>query len=183
MSRGKRKATPQEVAAGRANLAAFLEVNPRPAMTSGVFSTIASGELPKLPGSEEIERQVSEIIAGFVSDLGGEEAVTNAQRVILSGLRLSLLVQGLVEMNLRETGIVGRRGRPNSLLKTAATFINSARLGALALGLERKPRRIGPTTLDEYLNVREAEPTKYSSEQTVAEPDSRSEIPPEGAVE
>ena len=149
-----RKATPQEREAGRSNQLAFRADNPRPALRSGVFSTIANGELPPdLLGAAEIERQVSEVIDGFVADLGGQETITNAQRVILSGLRLSLLVQGLVEQDLRKNGIVDRRRRPSALLKTAATFINSARLGAIALGLERRPRSVGPTSLEEYLTV------------------------------
>jgi len=145
-----RKATPQEREAGRSNLLAFRETNPRPAMRSGVFSTIASGEVPPdLPGGADIERQVSGVMVGFVADLGGEETITNAQRVILSGLRLSLLVQALVEESLKRDGIVDRKHRPSALLKTAATFINSARLGAIALGLDRRMK--DPKTLEARL--------------------------------
>ncbi len=76
-------------------------------------------------------------------DLGGPENVTNAQRVILSGLRLSLLVQGLAEFHIKATGVVNPKTRKtNSLLTVAATFINSARLGAVALGLGRVARNV-----------------------------------------
>jgi hypothetical protein len=137
-----RKATPREVEAGRANLIAYrARVGGKTALQSGVYSVIRNGEVPEaVPGAAEIEQAVGSIIDGFIADLGGSENVTNSQRVILSGLRLSLLVQALVESELKRTGIVDRRRRPNALLKTAATFINSARLGAVALGLERKAR-------------------------------------------
>jgi hypothetical protein len=141
----RRRATPQQAEAGRKNLLQF-RAGRQPNLKHGVSALVATGEMPPLPEAAEIERAVGEIIAGFVQDLGGPEAVTNAQRVILSGLRLSLLVQGLAEVHLKRSGIVNRRTeKANSLLSVAATFINSARLGAVALGLERRARNV--TTL------------------------------------
>ncbi len=159
----RRKPTPQEVEAGKRNLIAYrASVGGKTALQTGVYSTIANGEIPEaVPGAAEIEQAVSSIIDGFVADLGGEGNVTNAQRVILSGIRLSLLVQALVESELKRTGIVDRRRRPNALLKTAATFINSARLGAVAIGLERKAR--DAKTLDARLaEIAEREATEQT---------------------
>lgn len=166
-----RKVTPQELQAGRRNLIAYrASVGGKTALRSGVFSTIANGEIPEaVPGSAEIEQAVASIIEGFITDLGGEENVTNAQRVILGGIRLSLLVQALVESELKRTGIVDRRRRPNALLKTAATFINSARLGAVALGLQRVPRRVGPATLAEYLEISSTATPKPEGETSAVE--------------
>jgi hypothetical protein len=140
-----RRATPGQLQAGTRNLLKFRPA--KPALKSGVGSVIANGEIPDgIPGGAEIERQVGELIDGLVSDLGGVDAVTNAQRVILSGLRLGLLVQALSEAYIKRAGIVDRNTKkPHSLLTIAATYINSARLSATALGLERRARNVTKT--------------------------------------
>jgi hypothetical protein len=140
----KKPRTESQRAAGKRNLVEFNKSRGgRPAMKHGVGALIATGEMPPVPGAAEVERAVSEIVAGIVQDLGGSENVTNAQRVILSGLRLSLLVQGLAEFHIKATGVVNAKTRKtNSLLTVAATFINSARLGAVALGLGRVARNV-----------------------------------------
>lgn len=127
--------------AGRRNLVKFRETNPAPATKAGIYTVTRSDgqELPAIPGAAEI-RAVDGRIAQFIQDLGGPENVTAAQQIVLDGIRTSLLVQGLCEAFLTETGVVDRRRKPHALLKSLATFINSSRLGALALGLERKAR-------------------------------------------
>jgi hypothetical protein len=151
--KAKRRATPSQAKAGTRNLLKFRPA--RPALKSGVGSVIANGEVPDgIPGGEEIERQVGELIDGLVADLGGVDAVTNAQRVILSGLRLGLLVQALSEAYIKRAGIVDRNTKkPHSLLTIAATYINSARLSALALGLGRVARKAGPNSFSEYVEL------------------------------
>lgn len=130
-------------------------------MKHGVGTLIATGEMPAVPGAAEVDRAVEEIIAGFVGDLGGAEAITAAQRVILSGLRLSLRVQGLGEIHLKAAGVVNKKNhKPTALLTVLATFINSARLSALALGLGRVPRKTGPSSLAEYLETRPTTPAE-----------------------
>jgi hypothetical protein len=172
-----RKSTPQERAAGRANLVAFREKNPRPALSSGVYSAIANGEIPDIPGSDEIKLRVAARIEGYIADLGGEDNVASGQRVILDGIRVALLVQGLCEAYLSNTGLVDRRRRPSALLKTLGTFINSARLGCVALGLDRKARRIGPATLREYLEIAGPdEPIQAPPENALQEPESPSQV-------
>jgi hypothetical protein len=140
----KKPRTESQRAAGKRNLVEFNKSRGgRPAMKHGVGALIATGELPDVPGAAEVDKAVEEIIAGFVSDLGGAEAITAAQRVILSGLRLSLRVQGLGEIHLKSAGVVNKETRkPTALLTVLATFINSARLSALALGLGRVPRNV-----------------------------------------
>lgn len=140
----KKPSTESQRAAGRRNIVEFNKSRGgRPDLKHGVSTLTATGEMPVVPGAAEVERAVAEIIAGIVQDLGGPENVTNAQRVILSGLRLSLLVQGLAEFHIKATGVVNPKTRKtNSLLTVAATFINSARLGAVALGLGRVARNV-----------------------------------------
>jgi hypothetical protein len=153
----KRQSTACQRKTGKKNLLAFRPA--RPALKSGVGTVIATGEVPDgITGGAEIERAVEELIDGLVADLGGVDAVTNAQRVIIAGLRLSLLVQGLSEAYIKRAGIVDRNSKkPHSLLTVAATFINSGRLGALALGLARVPRKTGPSSLTEYLESRSSD--------------------------
>lgn len=161
----KRRATPGQAAAGRKNLLEF-RAGQKPNLSHGVSSLVKTGELPAVPGAAEVDKAVEEIIAGFVSDLGGAEAITAGQQVILSGLRLSLRVQGLGEIHLKRTGVVSKKTqKPTALLTVLATFINSARLSALALGLGRVPRKTGPSTLAEYLDSRTAAPAQVEAPQ------------------
>jgi hypothetical protein len=160
----KRGATQRRDDAGRKNLLEFRVE--KPALSHGVTSLLATGELPEVPGALEVDKAVEEIIAGFVSDLGGPEAITAAQRVILSGLRLSLRVQGLGEIHLKAAGVMNKKThKPTAILKVLATFINSARLSALALGLGRVPRKTGPSTLAEYLDSHTAAPAQDQAPQ------------------
>jgi len=155
----KRRATPGQAKAGTRNLLSFRPA--APAKTHGVHSFIATGELPTVEGAREVEKEVSEIVAGVVSDLGGTEAITSAQKLILAGLRVSLTVQGLAELHLRRVGVVDRQTKKaTALLGILATYINSARLSALALGLGRVPRKTGPSTLAEYLDSHAAGPAQ-----------------------
>jgi hypothetical protein len=140
----KRRATLGQAKAGTRNLLSFRPA--APAKTHGVHSFIATGELPAVEGVHEVEKEVSEIVAGVVSDLGGAEAITSAQKVILAGLRVSLTVQGLAELHLRRVGVVDRQTKKaTALLGILATYINSARLSATALGLERRARNVTKT--------------------------------------
>ncbi len=121
--------------------------------------------MPPIPGGPEIEKEVAGVIQGIVNDLGGPEAVTAAQRVILAGLRLSLLVQALSESYIQATGIVDRRTKKaNSLLTIAATYVNSARLGATALGLERIPRNVTKSLEQTMLEIAQREQGEAESE-------------------
>jgi hypothetical protein len=151
----KKPITESQRAAGKRNLVEFNKSRGgRPATKHGLGTLIATGEMPAVPGAAEVEKAVEQIIAGFVSDLGGPEVITAGQRVILSGLRLSLRVQGLGEIHLKRAGVVSKESqKPTALLTVLATFINSARLSALALGLGRVPRKTGPNSFSEYVEL------------------------------
>jgi hypothetical protein len=138
----KRVSTDAERNAGRANLLAFrAKVGGKTRLDHGVRSLITTGEMPPVPGADEVEREVEAVIAGIVSDLGGADEITNAQKAILAGLRVSLRVQGLAELHVRRVGVANAKtGKPTALLSVLATFINSARLSCAMLGLDRKPK-------------------------------------------
>jgi len=144
----------RQAVSGRRNLLKFRESNQRPALAHGIHATIASGgaAVPPVPHADEIRADVDALLAEMVNDLGGESEVTAAQKTILQSQRLCLLVLGLASSYLGREGLINRKnGRPHALLSVVATFGNSARLNALALGLERRAKRIGPQNLQEHL--------------------------------
>lgn len=152
----RRRATPAQREAGAKNIADFnASRDGKPALRHGVYSLLACGELP--PGHQAIAERVDGILAEMVSDLGGETEVTAQKRAILESQRLCLLVLTLAGDYLRTQGLLNERGKPHPLLASVVSFSNSLRLNALALGLERKPRRVGPANLKEYLASRTAE--------------------------
>ncbi len=141
-----------------------------PGLKSGVGVVIRSrgAELPPVPGAKRIAKQADAIVRQMASDLGYDsmEDVPAAKRAILESQRLNLVVLGLANQFLRSEGILNPRSRkPHSILTVVVSFSNSLRHNALALGLERKPRRAGPASLAEYLDIGPSEtvPTDAAS--------------------
>jgi len=165
----------RRIAAGKANLLKFRK-NPRTAaVTHGIRALIRSNGavMPPVPHADEIRERVDGIIAEAVQDLGGESELTAQKRVILRSERLALLVLELAGALLAREGLLNRKtGKPHAVLSIAATYANSARLSAIALGLERRARKVGPANLAEYLESREK-----------VEPESEAEAPLETEAE
>jgi hypothetical protein len=139
---------------GRKNLLAFNESRGgRPALTHGVNATIASGgEIPAtVPGAEEISAAAEEIIKQTVFDLGyqTESEMPAQKRCLLSAQRLCLKILMLADRFITAEGLV-IKGRANPLLTVAATYINSMRLNAEKLGLERRSKSV-EMTLEQVL--------------------------------
>jgi hypothetical protein len=142
--------------AGRKNITEFnASRGNRAALTHGVSATVASGgEIPDaVPGAEEISAAVEEIVQQMVSDLGysSEADVPAQKRALLAAQRLCLKVLMLADRHIAAEGLVDNRRRANPLLSVSATFINSLRLNAEKLGLERVPRDVTPD-LQTYLS-------------------------------
>jgi len=152
--------------AGRSNLLKFRAQNSRPALKSGVGTVIASGGavMPPVPGAEEIREQTDALIAEMVSDMGGGTELTAQQKAIVESQRMCLLVLGLANNFIRREGLLSKRGKPHALLHTVVSFANTLRLNAVTLGLERRPRKVGPASLSEYLAQRESEKTEAPPE-------------------
>ena len=136
-----------------------------PNLKSGVGVVIRSrgAELPPIPGARQIAADADALVLQMASDLGYDdlEQVPAAKRAILESQRLNLLVLGLANRFLRSDGVISRKtGKPHSILTVCVSFANSLRHNALALGLERVPRRVGPSSLAEYLESRTAETPK-----------------------
>jgi hypothetical protein len=172
-----RRATPKQAAAGIENLRVFNATRSgMPAIKSGVNVVIRSrgAELPPVPGARKVARQADAIVRQMVSDLGYDsvEDVPAAKRAILESQRLNLLVLGLANQFLRSEGILNPRNRkPHSILSIIVSFSNSLRHNGLALGLERKPRRAGPTDLASYLSLRDVEVVAPDPRGDAAAPD------------
>jgi hypothetical protein len=135
----------KELSAGAKNLIAWrASDDPRaaaPNRKSGLDALLRTGQLPPyVPDAAEITKEVSDLIAEIVQDLGGVTEVTGQQKVILESQRLALLVLKLAGGYLQAQGILNKRGKPHPLLATVVSFMNSARLNSLALGLDRKPK-------------------------------------------
>ena len=148
-NRQKRRVTPRQVAAGRDNLLQYRRrVDGAPALRHGIHAAIKGTNL--LPaGCEDIPALVDEMSAQMAADLGGD--LTAAQRSILASQRLCLTVIELATRYLRTQGLLDKRGRPHPLLATCTSFANCLRHNALALGLERRARKVGPQNLEEHL--------------------------------
>jgi hypothetical protein len=141
--KSRKKITPAQRAARRQNLIQYREsVAGATATKSGIFVTIRSGgrELPAVPYATEIRDSVSALIDDAVVDLGGPEAVTATQRMVLEGSRLALTVIALGARYLVEQGVVSRGKKPHGLLSVLGTYANIVRLNAVELGFERKGR-------------------------------------------
>jgi hypothetical protein len=149
-----RKITKKQRAARRENILAFnVERGNRPALKSGLRSAeVQNGRVPaELPDATEINAEVNALVAQIVADLGGESEVTANRKTIIAAQRTVLTVLALAQRYVVREGLVNRKGKPHPLLGLLVSYVNSARLNAVALGLERRARKIGPDTLIEYL--------------------------------
>ena len=138
--RKKHKTTEKQREARRQNIVAFNQARGgRPALRHGIAGLIRTGQLPPVPGAQEVRESVSEMIEAAVVDLGGD--VTSTQRQILESSRLALTVVGLGSRYLAQEGLMDRkRGKPHGLLSILASYCNVIRLNALELGLTRRAR-------------------------------------------
>jgi hypothetical protein len=156
MSRKKRSRTSTKAQrnAGRTNIVRFnAERASRQALKSGISSAEAqNGKAPaELPDAAAINAEVDALVAQIVADLGGETEVTANRKTIIAAQRTVLTVLALAQRYVVREGLVNRKGKPHPLLGLLVSYVNSARLNAVALGLERRARKVGPDTLIEYL--------------------------------
>jgi hypothetical protein len=152
-----RKATEAQARAGRENLLRFnASRGGKPNLKHGIRTLAETGELPPVPGAEEAAARVDSLMAQFVSDLGGEAQITAGRRTILASQRLALLVLELSSRYLAVHGLLDEKGRPHPLLHVANSYGNTARLNAVALGLERASKTIMSleSVMEEYRHKR-----------------------------
>ncbi|MGE0522115.1 MAG: hypothetical protein AB7O60_03645 [Variibacter sp.] len=97
-------------------------------------------------------RRFKDLLALYITDLGGDDAVSEAERAIIR--RAALLA---VECERLETvfALAGEASLPQ--LETYARVSNSLRRLLESVGLKRRKKDITPPTLDQYLRRRPAE--------------------------
>jgi hypothetical protein len=141
--------------ARRQNIVAFnAQRANRPAAKSLIQSksVVDDGRVPaEVPDAAEINAEVDALVAQMIADLGGESEVTANRETIIRAQRTVLTVLALAQRYVVREGLVNRKGKPHPLLGLLVSYVNSARLNAIALGLERRARRVGPADLTEYL--------------------------------
>jgi hypothetical protein len=156
-------------AARRQNIVAFnASRGNRPALKSGISSAevLKNGKAPaQIPDAAEINAEVKAAVAQMIADLGGESEVTANRSTIIEAQRTVLIILKLAQRYVLREGLVNRKGKPHPLLGLLVSYVNSARLNAVALGLERRARKVGPDTLSEYIDLRAAAPAKEESQQ------------------
>jgi hypothetical protein len=158
-----RTSTKAQRNAGRTNVVAFnAERASRQALKSGISSAEAqNGNAPaELPDAAAINAEVVALVAEIVSDQGGESEVTANRKTIIAAQRTVLTVLALAQRYIVREGLVNRKGKPHPLLGLLVSYANCARLNSVALGLERRARKVGPSTLAEYLDSHTAAPAQ-----------------------
>jgi hypothetical protein len=112
-------------------------------------SRISNGSalLPGIDGRSAWVRRCKDIIAAHLSDLGGEQATSEAERSIIR--RASVMT---VELERMEAGFANAGEASGEDLDTYARVAGNLRRLLEALGLQRRPRNITPPTLDRYLS-------------------------------
>jgi hypothetical protein len=171
MTKTTKKRTKITAAQREARRANVIELNrSKPALAHGIHAAIATGEAPDgVLGAAEVAQQVDAIIGEMISDLGGPSELTAQRKAILESQRMCLLVLGLANSFIRREGLLNRKGKPHPLLSTVVSFANTLRLNGVTLGLERKARKVGPSTLDEYLETRETQTPQESDSPKVTQ--------------
>ena len=107
----------------------------RGAARHGGYSLLVTGEVPL--DRLYVKRYLEDVRAGVIRDLGGEEAMTTLQIVMVDRLVTALGVTRLIEEFAREKGVLANpAGFLNPALgKHYTTYANQVRLAAQALGI------------------------------------------------
>ena len=110
----------------------------RPAKHYGyAFLTRGERVLPKR--RYFLKRYLVEVREGLVADLGGEERMTTAQKVLVNSAISKVGILRLFEEHLREHGLMKNGELDAVLTKAYCVFDNSLRLSLAALGIQKRP--------------------------------------------
>jgi hypothetical protein len=120
-----------------------------PALSHGINSFLAHGRLP-----DAVRERLDAFQSGMISDLGGADNVTQAQRTLVESSQMCFGVVLLGNAWIAENGVTQSNGKPQFILTILATFLNTLRLNLMALGLERRTKTA--QTLDDYIRRNDA---------------------------
>lgn len=104
----------------------------------GAYARRVNGRLPARLAW--LQPAIDEARAGVESDLGGD--LTTAQRLVLDATLEAHVVRRLLGHNMLARGATTRSGELRPAAKAYVSYLNSERLGFLALGLERRARNM-----------------------------------------
>ncbi len=91
MTKKPHKQTPAEAAAGQANLEKWIETHPsRGNLRHGAFSRVVRQKYSDRRSTEG--KQLAKIMEGLVRDLGGEDQISSAQRLLLDSIQAKLVI-------------------------------------------------------------------------------------------
>jgi hypothetical protein len=107
--------------------------------------------LPGVDGRSAWIRRCKDVIAAHLSDLGGEENTSSAERSIIR--RASTLE---IELEMLEAHFATAGQATPHELDLYQRGSSSLRRLLESIGISRRPRNITPPTLDEYLRAKEA---------------------------
>jgi hypothetical protein len=120
-----------------------------PALSHGINSFLAHGRLP-----DAVRERLDAFQSGVISDLGGADNVTMAQRTLVESSQLCFGVVLLGNAWIAQNGAVQPNGKPVYILNVLAAYLNTLRLNLMALGLERRTKTA--QTLDDYIRSNNA---------------------------
>ena len=102
--------------------------------------TNGSALLPGIDGRSAWVRRAKDLLALHISDLGGEDNVSEAERALLRRA-----VTLIIELERREVLFAQAGAADDDALAIYQTTVNTLRRTLEALGLQRRPRNVGPT--------------------------------------
>jgi hypothetical protein len=102
--------------------------------------TNGSALLPGVDGRSAWVRRAKDLFALHISDLGGEDNVSEAERALLRRA-----VTLIIELERREVMFAQAGAADNDALAIYQTTVNTLRRTLEPLGLQRRPRDVGPT--------------------------------------
>ena len=102
--------------------------------------TNGSALLPGIDGRSAWVRRAKDLLTLHISDLGGEDNVSEAERALLRRA-----VTLIIELERREVMFAQAGAAADNALAIYQTTVNTLRRTLEALGLQRRPRDVGPT--------------------------------------
>jgi hypothetical protein len=113
-----------------------------------------------LDGRSSEARRLKTVLRALVEDLGGEEGLTPAQRLILGQLREKLVALAAITMHLdKQASAIGEDGQLiPALRRSHLAYSNSVRRDIEALHGLRDTRKKKIQSLEEYVRSRYVDP-------------------------
>jgi hypothetical protein len=117
-----RKPTPQEIEAGKANLAKWLKDHPYPALRHGGFSKAVRERWSSLRTREG--KELRRILDSFVADAGGPERLNQGQQTMLGIFKVCYIVTKQIGafIEQQENGVFDKNGDLLPALHRVCTF-------------------------------------------------------------